>query len=219
MLRSAIKNNTYWDQIPAGPYQFFINRIRDTDKLLEAIPENEFNKDERLPYWAELWPSARALAEFLTEVKDVIDGKDVMEIGCGLGLAGIAATACGAKVLFTDYDSCALEFTRRNFKRNFNRPAAVQSMDWRKPACRKPFDLILGADVLYEKRWLGAVLKVIEQCLKPCGTVLIAEPNRVIAGPFFDLIREKKWQREALLKRIRVNDKLHLVTIHRIETC
>jgi predicted nicotinamide N-methyase len=218
-LKSAITNNTFWDEIPVGPYQFMIKRIRDTDRLLESITDSHFNKDEWLPYWAELWPSSLALAEFIIEIKEMINRKNILEIGCGLGLAGIAATACGAQVLFTDYDPYALEFTQTNFRRNFKRPAAVQSMDWRKPACLKPFDLILGADVLYEKRWLTAVLGVIGQCLKPGGTALIAEPNRSIAGRFFALVSEKGWKREALLKRIHVNDKLHMVTIHRIQTC
>lgn len=218
-LRSAIKNNTFWDEIPVGPYKFVIKRIRDSDILLEAVTDGDFNKDERLPYWAELWPSSLALAEFIIDVKEMIEGKNVLEIGCGLGLAGISATACGAHVLFTDNDPFALEFTRTNFKRNFKRAAAVKSMDWRKPACLKPFDLILGADVLYEKRWISAVLAVITQCLRPGGTALIAEPNRSIAGSFFELVSEKGWNRTALLKRICVNDKLHLVTIHRIQTC
>jgi predicted nicotinamide N-methyase len=219
LLGSAIKNNTFWEEIRIGNYRFTIKRIRDCDRLLEAVTDSAFAEDERFPYWAELWPSALALAEFVIEIKKQIKRKNILEIGCGLGLTGIAATACGARVLFSDHDPFALEFTQINFRKNFKRPAAVRPMDWREPDCPGQFDFILAADVLYEKRWLTAVLGVIEQCLKPHGTVLIAEPNRHIATPFFDRIKEKGWKHEALLKRIHVNDKLHLVTINRIETC
>jgi predicted nicotinamide N-methyase len=218
-LKLAIKNNTYWDKIPVGSSQFMIKRIDDMDKLLDAVSDTAFNRDEQLPYWADLWPSSIALAHFINARREDFAGKSILEIGCGLGLAGIVATACGAKVLFTDYDPFALEFTQINFRRNFRRAGSVQPMDWRQPECAQRFDVILAADVLYEKRWLVAVLDVIEQCLLPGGTVVIAEPNRNVAAAFFKLIDSKKWKRETLLKPIRVNDKLHTVTIHRIITC
>jgi predicted nicotinamide N-methyase len=218
-ISHLLRGNTFWDTLYLGSHRFTINRIRETDLLLEVISDAEFNKDEKLPYWSELWPSSIALAEYLLEKQRLICGKTILELGCGLGLAGIAATACGAQVLFTDYDAYALEFTQINFERNFKRTAAVKLMDWRTPVCDDTFDMILAADVLYEKRWLTAVAEVIDRCLKPRGTVLIAEPNRRVAESFFDHIDKKKWLREPLLKRIHVNDKLHTITIHRIVTC
>ncbi len=73
-----------------------------------------FAEDERLPYWAELWPSAIGLAHYLD--RDVsLRGKHVLELGCGLGLLGVIAARDGARVLCTDYepDALALHATTR----------------------------------------------------------------------------------------------------------
>src|SRR4051812_11335262 len=40
--------------------EFTLEHPRSADELID---ETEFNKDERLPYWAEIWPSAFVLAE------------------------------------------------------------------------------------------------------------------------------------------------------------
>ncbi len=189
------------------------------EKLIEAISSDEFNKDERLPYWADLWPSALGLSQYLVENENEIKNKQILELGCGLGLVGITASYCGGDVLFTDYEPMALEFTQSNFMRNFNRPAAVQYMDWRNPHTDKSFDVILAADVLYEKRWLEPVINVIQECLNDHGTVLIAEPDRSIAKDFFNMIDNLNWKHHSQLKRVSVGNKLNSVSIHRISKC
>src|SRR5689334_23400419 len=56
----------------------------------DLIREEDFVRDERLPYWADLWPSARILAEELTVMR--LGGQRVLELGCGLGLVALGAT-------------------------------------------------------------------------------------------------------------------------------
>ncbi|HEV2131729.1 MAG TPA: hypothetical protein VGR27_11530, partial [Longimicrobiaceae bacterium] len=62
----------------------------------ELIDEEDFDRDERLPYWAELWPSARALARYLLE-REVPAGR-VLELGAGVALPSLALHARGAEV-------------------------------------------------------------------------------------------------------------------------
>ena len=218
-LEAAIQNNTRWDEIDIGGRRFFLNRIDDMEKLLDAVSDQEFNIDERLPYWAEVWPSAIALSEFIYENQSEFNGKSILEMGCGLGLVGIVATASGGNVLFTDHDEYALRFTQINFTRNFERPATVQNMDWRVADTGQKFEIIIAADILYEKRWLEPVVNVIEKKLAPDGTAYIAEPERTIARDFFTLIRTKKWSHQSLLKRTMVCNKLHSIKICRIRKC
>ena len=47
------------------------------DNLLQKGKESEEFKDERIPYWAELWPSALALAEYMVEQNDTIEKKTI----------------------------------------------------------------------------------------------------------------------------------------------
>jgi len=196
-----------------------IQRVKDIDSLLEAISDEEFNKDERLPYWADIWPASVALSEYVVENKLEFRGKKILELGCGLGLVGIAVVAIGGDVLFTDNDSYALRFTRVNFKRNFNRSASVQLLDWRNSGNSHSFDIILAADILYEKRSLQPVLDILENNLAPQGIAYIAGPDRTVSRGIYEMIEGRKWKRQSLLKRTTVNDKLHQIVINRITKC
>jgi predicted nicotinamide N-methyase len=218
-IETALLDNTYWDKIGVGDKSFMIQRVKNIDKLIDSISEEEFNKDERLPYWAELWPSAIALSEFVLENRSEFEGKKVLELGCGLGLVGIVVTAIGGEVLFTDYNSHALQFTRENFKRNFKRPVSVQLLDWRDPGNAQSFDIILAAEILYEKRWLKPVLHILNKKLADSGIAYIAGPDRTVGRKVFPMIDDNKWRRQSVLKRTKVYDKLHTIMINRISKC
>lgn len=111
------------------------------------IDEAAFERDEFLPYWAELWPAASALAAVLP---DRLDGVRVVELGCGLGLPALVAAARGALVTATDWAAEAVELLVANAERNRLR-LRVEVRDWREP-WDEEFDLALAADVLYEQR-------------------------------------------------------------------
>jgi predicted nicotinamide N-methyase len=116
------------------------------------IDEAAFAHDEFLPYWAELWPAATALAEALPDVR----GLRVVELGCGLGLPSLVAAANGAGVTAVDWADGAIALLRENAGRNGLRLRA-EVRDWREPWPER-FDLALAADVLYERRNVDPVL-------------------------------------------------------------
>lgn len=218
-IDTTLYDNTYWEEISLLDKRFVIQRVKNIDKLLDAISEEEFKKDERLPYWADIWPSAISLSEYVLENQNVFKGKKILELGCGLGLVGITVTAIGGDVLFTDYDPHALRFTQTNFKRNFSRPASVQLLDWRNPGHSESFDVILAADILYEKRWLGPVFNILDKKLAMHGIAYVADPDRTVAREIYTMIESKDWHRQSVLKRTKVYDKLHNVIINKITKC
>ena len=110
------------------------------------IDEEAFADDEFLPYWAELWPAATALASALPDVA----GLRVVELGCGLGVPSLVAAAREADVTATDWASEAVELLRANAERN-GVALRCEVRDWR-DAWAERFDLALAADVLYERR-------------------------------------------------------------------
>ena len=72
---------------------FIIARPDESDRLLDhPFVRSAFSADEYLPYWVELWPAARMLAKAILR-EPWTPGTEVLEIGCGLGLPGIAALA------------------------------------------------------------------------------------------------------------------------------
>lgn len=148
------------------------------------IDERDFERDERLPYWAELWPSAISLARYLS--REDLNGVRAIELGCGVGLPSVVALARGASVLATDHYEAALDFAAHNARLNTGRALDSALLDWRAPEIEGfgRFDLVLAADVLYEARNAPALAALVPRLLAPGGEVLLADPRRADAPDF-----------------------------------
>ena len=155
----------------------------------ELISEDDFARDERLPYWAALWPSAIVLA---TEIAGgrMAGHTRAIELGCGIGLVTTSAMKAGIDVLATDYYAPALEFTRANSCANLNREATTRLVNWRElPNEMGRFDLLLASDVLYEREYAGLIPRVLDRLLEFDGRAVIADPGRVAAPAFIESCR------------------------------
>jgi predicted nicotinamide N-methyase len=174
-----------------------VMRIAAPASAEDLIDEEDFARDERLPYWAELWPSGRVLAEAL--VARDLAGLTVLELGCGLALPSIVAMARGATVLATDWYEEALEFARANARSALGRDLPTLLVDWRAPPAdlvdQAPFDLVLAADVLYEPRNGPALAALLPHLVADDGEVWIADPRRPDAQRLWDLLDPAGWAR------------------------
>jgi predicted nicotinamide N-methyase len=151
----------------------------------DLIREEDFVKDERLPYWADVWPSSIVLAGKLLEMDG--NGRTALELGCGVGLSTLAATSAGFDVLSTDYYEDALDVTRANVFRNLGTTARTRLVDWRHiPKDLGTFDLVFASDVLYEKEYALLLPIILCRLLAPKGFALIADPGRVAAPMFLE---------------------------------
>jgi ETFB lysine methyltransferase len=163
-------------------HTFSILKPANSDDL---IREEDFVKDERLPYWADVWPSSLILAGKLLGLKG--RGKTALELGCGVGLSTLAATTAGYDVLSTDYYEDALDVTRANVFRNLGKLARTRLVDWRHlPEDLGRFDLVFASDVLYEKEYAELLPVILDRVLVPSGIALIADPGRVAAPVFVE---------------------------------
>ncbi len=152
----------------------------------ELIDESLFGEDEFLPYWAELWPSGVALAQHVATLE--LDGRRVLELGCGLGLPSLAAALGGADVFATDWAQDAIDLLLDNADRNGARLRA-ERVSWSEPGVLldgAPWDLVLGADLLYEQRNVDQLAALLPQL---GGEILIAEPGRPHAKDFLERFR------------------------------
>jgi predicted nicotinamide N-methyase len=165
-----------------GDQTFSILKPANPDDL---IREEDFVKDERLPYWADVWPSSIILAGKLLELDGA--GLTALELGCGVGLSTLAATTAGFDVLSTDYYQDAIDVTRANVFRNLGRTARTRMVDWRHvPRDLGTFDLVFASDVLYEKEYALLLPIILCRVLGPEGKALIADPGRVAAPMFVE---------------------------------
>lgn len=175
-------------EVTIGARTFTLTTAEDIEDLIERISEEEFRKDERLPYWAELWHSAVALANFLIEHPTRLQNVRALEIGCGLALPAIVAATLGAQVSCADYEPMALYAAELNMLKNLpDASADFRLMDFRSPPAQR-WPLILGADIIYERRFIEALAHFLTRVLEPGGSILLAEPNRLIAVPFFEAL-------------------------------
>mgnify|MGYP006276003767 CR=1 FL=1 len=171
------------DDLSFGSDNFKIMRPAAPERLLdlEAVAD-AYAADEYMPYWATLWPVAKYLtAEVLRHTWQ--PGAKAIELGCGLGLPGLAALKKGLQVLFTDYDATALKFVEANAKLNGFTDLKTELVDWRTPLNDK-FDLILASDLTYEARNVVPLVASFRAMLAPGGTVLVADQNRAHSDAF-----------------------------------
>ncbi len=137
----------YEDAVAVGDLWVRLLRPSEPEELFAVAA------DERgdAPYWAELWPCARALAAHLASLD--LTGVRVLELGCGLALPSLVAALRGADVVASDVSADALERVAESGRRTLGRPLETLCADLHDPAsllARGPFDLVLGADLLYD---------------------------------------------------------------------
>jgi ETFB lysine methyltransferase len=153
----------------------------------ELIDERDFERDERLPYWADLWPSARVLAEHVVALRG--GGRSLLELGCGCGLVATCASISGFNVVASDYYEDALRFAQVNAQRNGAPPLRVLLLDWRHlPSDLGRFEVVLASDVLYERTYGALMAKVLAQTLANSGVAIVADPGRVARDEFLDCL-------------------------------
>lgn len=185
--------------------------VKDIDTLIDQIPPEQFDIDERLPYWADIWPSAIALGQYMEHIN--LEQKSVLELGSGVGLAGTICGSLGAKITYSDYEDEALKFSEYNAQLNNVKKYSIQNIDWRNPSLDETFDYIIGADIVYEKRQFTPVINMIKRFLNVGGKAYIAEPNRNIAFEFFKELENNQFKYRKFKQQITFNSKEQYISI------
>jgi len=176
--RICLENTSFNVVRPAQPNEFL--------EHLETVGDNESERD---PYWAELWPSSREMAAFVMR-QHWEAGTPTLELGCGIGLVGLAASRCGLSVTFSDVCELAVDTAVENAVRNGFPSTSRLVLDWRQPA-KKRFPLILAADVLYEKELHSPLLDCLHAMLAQGGVCWLGDPGRSAAQPFQTVARDR----------------------------
>jgi predicted nicotinamide N-methyase len=181
-----------------GSRVFKVTQPKTPDILLDDPEVHKAQcKNDYMPYWGYLWPSAFFLAEHIL-ASDLRSDLRVLEIGCGLGLAGIAALSRGMSVTFTDYTQAALSLAGYNARLNGFTHFDAKFLDWNDPWSGE-YDMVLGADVLYENRCREDILRVLDACLKNKGTAFLSDAIRPPADSFAELAVSRGYEVREIL--------------------
>lgn len=197
-----------------------LTHIEDPDWFLERLSREDATGNLYLPYWTYLWESSIALARHIEKIGARLKGKQVLEIGCGFGLAGIVAAHTGARVIFTDAEQEALRFARHNAEQNgVDANASFVQMDWNTPCFRGTFPYILAADVIYEEPHWTPIIAMLQKHLAPNGAALFSEPSRSNAAGFFKRLSENRFIYHKTLSPITLDGQTSQVGIYTVRHC
>jgi predicted nicotinamide N-methyase len=165
------------------------------------------------PYWAHLWTGALLLADAVPR-----DARTAIELGCGLGLPGLVAACHGARVVFVDRAAAALAFVGASAAANGLGAPALVAADFTTSVLRRRFDLVLAAEVLYDRAAFGATARAIAGLLAPGGRALLTDAGRIDTVSFYEELSaaglrwrasEQVLREEALPVRVRLVEAVH----------
>jgi predicted nicotinamide N-methyase len=129
------------------------------------------------PFWAFAWAGGQALARYLLDHPAEVAGKRVVDFATGSGIVAIAAMKAGAtEVLAADIDPFCAAAVALNAEANGVSVAftAANLLDAPPP----PADLILAADICYEKPMAEAAMAWLASARAAGMRVLIGDPGR-----------------------------------------
>jgi len=196
---------TLQQAVQVGALSLPFTRIADANVVLDQVAQEEDRREKcsgrrleadqlHLPYWAELWDSAMGLAQRLERS----DGASVaclrvLDLGCGMGLSGTVAARLGAHVLFADLEAPALLFARLNSLPD-EAHVRTRRLNWCTDRLNEQFDIILGADIIYDCQQWPFLEPFFQHHLVSNGAVLLGEPGRQTGDAFPDWIVQRGWQ-------------------------
>jgi predicted nicotinamide N-methyase len=179
-LRQRIERRyaTVCETVSIREYQFHFTRIADPDDMARHMPGEADPQaaPQWQPYWAAHWDASWAIAHVLLD-EPLLD-RNVLDLGCGLGLTGAVAAVQGARVWMADAAQPALLFARLNTWPWRDR-VRVRRLDWRTDRLAgQRFDLIVGADIIYDSEDWPYLDRFWVEHLAAGGRVLLGESGR-----------------------------------------
>lgn len=135
-------------------------------------------------YWMRVWPAGLGLASHLIERFGIqgLRDRQVLDLGCGVGLLGIVCARLGARVTFLDREPGALAAVRKNCRLNGLGPAQTIGGDWNHGGYRlapSAYDVVVGGDVVYDDMQWQSISTALLRTLRPGGFALLADPGWV----------------------------------------
>lgn len=159
-------------------YQFFVPR--NIEGFIN--PEDLF---QNFPLWAKIWEATAVLAHHLSVLPPDPD-KTMLEIGAGMGVAGICAASFGHAITITEYNDNALDFARANASLNGIDTIDIRKLDWNAPALSGKFDYITGSEIIFKEQDIMGLFFLFQRYLKPGGTIILAENMRKTTLSFYE---------------------------------
>lgn len=200
-------------------------KIKCIDDLNRAIDElfdtnTDLTNEKNVPYYGNLWPAGLALADHMARMGDWLEGKKVIELGCGLALPSLVCAKLGANVTAQDIHPDVVELLKENIQINQIDETKIKiesflfqnaSQEYLKNL--GTFDFVIASDILYEKNQPENVAKIASALCSRTGHIILIDPAR---NPKYlqlcvDEIKARGFRADALTK-----DELFVFSFQRI---
>jgi len=152
--------------------------VNDTDAIIDYYAASHPDDVDMIPYYAELWPSALALAKHLLSKAVSFSGKSVIELGCGLGLPSFVLAKKGAGVVASDFHPHNEMFFKRNASLNNLTTITYQAFHLASPPRDSTYDMVIGSDLLYDEHNIETMVACAGCLCAQNGMIIIADPGR-----------------------------------------
>lgn len=183
----------HWQRVQAAGKPVQLAVATDPDgMLIDACRRQDAGEQGVIdPFWATTWRAAAGLDRYLDRLD--LQGTRILELGCGTGHVGLAASHRGADVTLTDGVSDPLLLVHLSTWERRQR-CHVRRLRFGIDRLAEPrFPLILGSDVTYLRNLWPELEQCLRDHLEPGGEVLLSDPYRLIANEFRDWVQTRGW--------------------------
>lgn len=172
--------------------------VQDGLSLYVPIPELvkptyedllKLNINAPFPFWARIWPSSKAMSQFLAIEPEWVRGKKILEVGAGLGLPSFAIAHLATEVIVTDHASEAVSLINKNITHLCFNNMKSMCLDWNDFPDIISADTILLSDVNYAPGAFGPLLTLVGKLMEKGAVIIIATPERIMAAPFVEALQ------------------------------
>jgi predicted nicotinamide N-methyase len=206
--------NTYSTEIAVAGKRLQFLQAKEIESALDSVCIGEEGSAE-FPFWLKIWEASVVLANFLSRIpKD--DNEEWLEIGAGMGVAGIFAAAFGHRTTITDYNEDAIKFAQANATLNGLENIKFALLDWTRPTVANQYDYIIGSEVIYKDDLFDPLMQLFKTLLSPGGTIFLAgDVRRRSPLKFFDMLRpDFKIERSSHI--LRTQDEAYVIGLYRL---
>ncbi len=185
-------------EIAVGGDRIALWRVADLERHVDRTSLLAAEHPAEPPYWAHLWSGAIVLAAAVPA-----GAHNAIELGCGLGLPGLVAARRGARVTFVDRVPAALEFARASAAANRLSAVTFVGADATAGALSARFDLVLAAEMLYDRAEFSGLAAALARHLAPRGCVVFTDAGRTDTRAFYTALEAAglRWQaRETVVR-------------------
>lgn len=168
-----------YQTIEFGDADIHVRTLRDKQQFsdVEGVASDLGISSATWPIFGVIWASGEVLAHLMLTYQ--VEGKRILEVGCGIGLASLVLNYRIADITATDHHPEAGSFLQENVRLNNGPTIPFIRTSWLDhDIVLGKFNLIIGSDLLYERDHVEALSAFIDQHACQNCEVIIVDPGR-----------------------------------------